>query len=635
MKQSFITPKDESPSNLDRLKTTLQEVAADELLADVNRLERWIFDERTEASFVDRFTLTLWKTVMGSKETMKLLSDTGTSEYGLIKLCQEAIAQAVTTIDTSEMPTRNGQACFFNVNKDDINKTAPLSIEYSRDGTHKSIDEHRKVNEIITLKRHVLDEESVERIKKANSKADKPFLLDRLLAEWDRVGNTPFHFLATLRAGNSTRLNLSDKGMMSFQTSKVTRSTCVNEEPIEVDQDNLNEFVKGLESLGLTEKLVAEINANRQEFSDTMPFGKKTNMMVDYAKYYEEIKATGSTRGNAYIDMVSSWNTFMDGFFDDDVLVNSMGKTLSQLVNLNDPDYVPIRRIIFDNWRRIGKKTKHPIFSKASYEEIDGEIGKSTCVQGSYGIGGNSLGRTFCGLGRGDEPRDYDPDNYDVIAWLHEQDAKGVTIPNVVLKYLPAVNKLSDAKKYEAMTNLADSMLKSMKAAHPVMGAYQNICKKLWERNIDEDGCGEFPKTVSPLGYEFDPGKYRRNKDEWTRVGKSLGLCSFAAFDTGLLVNPFEFVNGTHLPPLVVHLTEASWMDLWILLCWELGGFVINPGFDGAGVPIGKLLEAHRYSIMAYNMVREKDTFFEQLGLPRRKNVTRLCEDTARILTME
>jgi len=353
---------------------------------------------------------------------------------------------------------------------------------------------------------------------------------------------------------------------------------------------------------------------------------------------HRDITETNHTRRRAYVDMATSLAAFIRAMHGDDVCTKLKSRNVRQLVDLNHPDYIYFRKEVFDHWRNKGLATSHPLFGAKglTFEEVDNDIGKPTVTQGCYGAGGESVARTHCGLNHRDEIHEVDNDNYDVIEWLKAQKQKGVTLPDIVAKYVPSLVDASDAEKFEAMKTLSESMVYSMRAKQKVVDLYINTCMAFWQHVVGEDGLGTPPTVTSPLGYEFDFSAYRRNPDEWTRVAKHLGLGSFCSFDQGLLVNRFEHITGgTHVPPLLIHLWEATWMDVFILLCWNECQFALNPVFDGAGVPIGKLKDANRMSIRAWNIVQAYPTPFEQWGLPGRKAPSFLDEEDSRILALE
>ena len=601
-------------------KPTLLSVATVVLQTD-DRLARWIFDERSEASINDRATNVVFLEALKSEVIHDQYKAWNYDTLKLLRKCQGAVANALPEIDTSQFPTREGKLVFT----DRVSLDGPHRTEISRHSDHVLVPEQVEVAEHVTADRKQFCPimcSLLQRHQKSLPAGAAPVVSERLQAEWDRVGNKGFNFLANLRS-QVGRLHLNSKGEGSYQNSKWIRPTIIDDYATECDAANLAEFERDLQKLGFNQALVDEVNAAPIFFMEKLLWGKKTPLYISYCMAHADIKATGKTRRRAYIDGVVSMQTFMAKNVGDEICMKLMGKTVNQLVNMNAVGYEHFRETVFNAWRN--SSVHGAYLNQISYETFDDEVGKTITTQGGYGAKGPAVGLSLCGLKKTDVLEEVEVE--DLLQFVAQIGAKKAEIPDCLARF---VSSTDSKERLQSMQNVAGDLLSIMLRKQAHMQIFLTACGAVWDRDV---AAGNGPPTiVSALGYNVNVRQYRRNINEWTRVKKEK-LTGFD-LDRTVQVNKYELVElGTPLPPLTVHTDEASWQDMCILLAKEQG-WCPNPVFDGDGVPIGKLIQAKKNAVESFNFHSAFDSPFEQWGLPRRKSIPRLPED-ADILAIE
>lgn len=575
--------------NRKQLKSAAKAEAKAFLLGSEQRLERWIWDERSPSSVIDRATMPVAMGVLDKLQahgiTLESIGSKGMKMPEFIKLVQTVIGRLDHKIDRTKYPTREKKLVFTRADLEDISPVF-FTPEVSRHDDHVLVPEQLEAAEYSSAIEYAYDERMVELCKahdKASGNVLKPVLSSRALTELNRVGSSTWQSPVTLYS-QVGRMHHGSKGDGTFQNGKGIRACSVFANPEKCDSRNLEFFQAQLSSAyNIDESLYDTILADPLKYSLANPHGKETRIVIGYCWAVQEILETGSTRRMAGYDMPASLLMYIY------LILGLPMDEVERIAFVNSPRFEHARK-------RLMKQVRNLLTHLQGINEndLDGDIMKPCFTKGGYGAGAKAIALSMLGLSSDDEMDDLD-DMTSILDNFLEVDSTAQPTPPDCIAHLYFYTKGKKKGKPFERQDIIDATIETcnriisvMMGMYPALSKYVDACRKLWVQSVIETGAP--PSVVAAHGYVFNGRLWRRDLSEWTKVAVEDGVGMYLS-DSDISVNKFTPADkGTPMPPNGVHLTEATGMTLSILDAKRID-LQMATNMDWYAVPVGRSLD--------------------------------------------
>jgi hypothetical protein len=571
--------------NRKQLKSAAKAEAKAFLLGSEQRLERWIWDERSLSSIIDRATMPVVMGVLDKLQahgtTLESIGIKGISMSSFIKLVQTVIGKLAHTYDRATYPTREGKLVFTRADLEDIPPVF-FTPEVSRHDDHVLVPEQLEAAEYSSAIEYAYDERMVELCKahdKASGNVLKPVLSSRALTELNRVGSSTWRSPVTLYS-QVGRMHHGSKGDGTFQNGKGIRACSVFANPEKCDSRNLEFFQAQLSSAyNIDESLYDTILADPLKYSLANPHGKETRIVIGYCWAIQEILETGSTRRMAGYDMPASLLMYIY------LILGLPVDEVERIAFVNSPRFKHARK-------RLMKRVRNLLTHLQGIDEndLDGDVIKPCFTKGGYGAAAKAIALSMLGLSSDDEMDDPN-DVTSILDNFLGVDSTAQPTPPDCIAHLYFDNEGEPFERQniiDGTIDLCDRIISVMMGMYPALAAYVDVCRKLWKQSVIETGAP--PSVVAAHGYVFNGRLWRRDLSRWTKVTMDHGVGQYVVPDE-ILVNKFiPAESGTPMPPNGVHLTEATGMTLSILDAKRID-LQMATNMDWYAVPVGRSLD--------------------------------------------
>ena len=566
------------------LKSTVNAVAKAFLNGPERRLDRWIWDQRSEQSIVDRATMPVVMGVLDKLQslgvTLASIGEKGTSMPALIRRAQTVICRRAYNAHEKARgeitPSRDGRLVFT---ADDLAEIDPLMFtpEVSRHDDHKLVPDQLEAAEYAGSIPFRYNEWMYEQLTKFDKsrKDAKPLFTDRFRNEMNRVATQSWTSPCSIFS-QIARMHAASKGAGTYQNGKWERSLVEGEDQVSCNDVNLKFFQKQLEdNYGITESKWADIMAAPQAFLGTFAHGKETGIVLRYCRAVQEIKETGKTACLAGYDMPASLLMLIY------LILGLPLEEVEKIAFCNSPKFVHARKRLL---QRVRNKLVH--LQDINQSDLDGDIVKPCFTKGGYGAAAKAVGLAMLGLSvDGEEEEDDDSPRSILDNFLNVSGQQDPVPPDCIAHLF--VDK-SREQVISLTIALCEFVIKEMMKMYPALSKYVETCRLLWTNSVEKTGAP--PKVVAANGYEFHPRLWRRDLNSWWKCELNSGVGKYLVPKDIHLNNFVPAEGGTPMPPNLTHLTEGCGMTKTILVAKGIN-LPIATNMDWYAVPVGRSLE--------------------------------------------
>jgi len=674
--------------NLTGLKSSLKKLVADSVFhGPIPRLARWVWDERSLESIVDRSvnpTKCALDTLAEGKELSEvyqgfldyleeenpgfLAEVKSLDQVKLVEVIQDAVAQAHRDECQEDsfhyLPTRDGRIFFTTAEMREmkIEEGSMHDIEVSRhwDSDHVVSENMRERARRDFEAPSVLLLDDIELLVQANEAIEgnnalfHPDFIDNV----SNIGSADFHVLPNMITQVGREMyNTKSKGFI--QASKHLRYCYGTPEDIPSTPENTKFIFDSFDKIGLSPTKVDHILSNPSGYVRSLVDGKKTLRNLNYAHIANDLLTKGATNRCVTLDGNSMAIVTKAVVWGQDVIQKLFGRSVASLVDANHPDYVHPRAGVYNGMMVRGNRVdgfgSFPELEEVSFDSFDADGGSTYFVQTVYGAQAKRNALTMLGLKSRILPQDLedatDVDELDLLmSIIGDETTNSASIPDWALQlwinWCAGKGADPDTSNDLILQDFADSIMgewvDTVHANLPILGVSSKLCNYIYTKTKKETGAPPRVQFTDDYGFSIrdvvrHPSKYRRLN---ITVGKDLYTLGVRG-----KVRRFHFKeHGTMLDPLAEHGTEVVWMWDWKDRFREAishitkhhGNIELRSLFDGGMVPASLALIASQTATQAMNGLPDKiSSLPEQYGLPHPGKGGNLLDDNAIIVSME